>query len=193
MRTSVLVLAVAALLLSATPARAEATLKLTSGTVQLGGAVGFTTLVDSAQGQTNTGFIFTLSPSAGYFVADNLELVAAIDLSIPFGDYYSNSFNFYFYPKRFAGELGARYHFALVSQVTGYAGLQVGFGYTWYENSMVRNSGDFTLTVPAGALVALNEHVALDVGLRLILSHNFEVDGWRFTVPLGYLGVQAFF
>jgi opacity protein-like surface antigen len=185
---------VAALVLLAAPAHAEeGTLKLTAGTFQLGGDVGLTSIVDSTAGQTNAGFVFSFSPSAGYFVVDNLELLLALQLTIPFGDYYSGGYNFLLFPKRFGAEVGARYHFNLAPRVTAYAGLQVGVGYTWYENAFVRNSTDLSVTLPAGVLIAVHENVAIDAGLRLILNRFFDADVWRFTVPVGYLGVEAYF
>ncbi len=193
MRTHVVAGSLAAVLLTASPASAAGLLKLDQGTLQLGGDVGFTSMVDVTNGNTNTGFVFSFSPTAGYFVVEDFELLLGLGLTIPFGDYYSRGFGFVVNPKRFAMEIGARYHFNLATRLTAYAGIELGIGYTWYESTLVRNTTDLSVSIPGGVLVALVENVALDVGLRINFTRHFDADTTRLTFPIGYFGVRAYF
>lgn len=50
----------------------------------------------------------------------------------------------------------------------------------------------FQLTAPVGMLVALNNHVGIDFGVPL--KFHFTGDGYYgASLPVGYLGIQAFF
>jgi hypothetical protein len=50
------------------------------------------------------------------------------------------------------------------------------------------------VSVPAGILLAINYHVAIDLGVRFLFSKRLA-DGASsyFEIPVGYFGVQAFF
>ena len=44
-----------------------------------------------------------------------------------------------------------------------------------------------------GLLIPLNQHVAVDLGTTISYSMGLDDQGSWLNVPIGYLGVQAFF
>ncbi|MGC4120260.1 MAG: outer membrane beta-barrel protein [Myxococcales bacterium] len=190
MRTSTVAWVIASLILTASPAWAEGgMLKLSEGTLQLGGDLAFTTQVRIPEaGSTTTGFVFSFTPSAGYFVADNFELLAGLQFTIPFGDLYETS------SKAFGFQVGGRYHANLARRVSLYGGLSFGVGYTWLEYRYVgMDDTELMVSLQGGLLVALSEAVAVNAGVRFTIDHYFDAGVTYLTFPVGVLGVEAFF
>lgn len=193
--------AAVALALGAAPAWAEGEassagagaggmLQLSSGTVQLAGDFSFTSIAAVPErGGTQSGFVFSFTPSGGYFVADNFELLAGLRLTMPFGDLYENS------AKAFGFSVGGRYHVGLAERVAFYGGLNLGVAYAWAEYPFVGNVDDTDLAVSldGGVLVALSPHVALNAGLRFAVDHSFDAKITYLSFPVGLLGVEAYF
>ena len=166
-------------------AAAAAELQTTSGTMQLGGSVSLTpNVLMPEQGSNSTSFSFTFAPNVGYFVIDNLELTGGVGAVVFFGDNTDNL------PKLVGFDLGARYLLPLGS-LAPYFGLSLGMGFT------IPSQGDtfktFRINAPLGLLFALNQHVAIDVGLRVRFSIGLDDQGNQLLLPIGYLGLQAFF
>jgi hypothetical protein len=182
-------------------ALAEGELQLTQGTMQLGatglqlgstglnlnyggGAIFGIDMFMPEEGDSETGFKLGLSPQVGYFLMDNLELMGQVGLGMSFGDLYEKS------DKLLSFGVGAKYHIPLGSMVA-YAGLMVGMGF------IIPDEGDtmknFNLEVPLGILLPLNTHVAIDLGLKVFYTMGLDDQGSFLAVPIGYLGVQAFF
>jgi hypothetical protein len=182
--------AILSVLLLCSPASAQK-LSLSPGTMQLGGAALFS--MDShtpgsttgAEVSSVSGFQLNVLPRFGIFVADNLELLVSGRVGTGFGDLYEDS------PTTYGFDAGAAFYFA-TGGLAPYIGATVGLGF------LAPNEGDtvteLNFLFPAGVLIALNEWVALDMGLRIIYSKSLEEGGGSvLSVPIGYLGVQAFF
>lgn len=182
-------------------ALAEGELQLTKGTMQLGGTalqLGSTGLnlsyggdavfaIDMSipeEGDSTTGFKLGLSPQVGYFLMDNLELLGQVGLGMFFGDLYENA------PKFMGFGVGAKYHIPMGSMVL-YAGLTVGMSFIIPEEGDTMKN--LNLEVPLGLLLPMNSHVAIDLGLKVAYSMGLDDQGSFLTVPIGYLGVQAYF
>ena len=172
------------LLLVTSVAHAEG-LSLQKGTMQLGGTATFDIeVVMPDEGDNTTGFSLNLAPSFGYFIMDNLQLFGQLSFHMGFGDLFDDS-------KTFGLGVGAKYFLPLGSLV-GYAGLGVGL------DLHMPDGGDtmkyLPISVPLGILLPFNRHVALDLGTRLTYTLALDDGGAsKFHVPIGYLGVQAFF
>jgi len=168
------------------PAANAAEMTLTKGTMQLGGAATFDIEVTMPDvGDNVTGYRLGVMPSFGYFLIDNLELFVGVNADLGFGDAYDGA------AKNFGFNVGAKY-FHRLGPVFAYAGLGVGMGF------MVPDEGDtmknLAIGVPLGVLWPLNMRVALDLGTMITYNMSLEDGGASFlNVPIGYLGVQAFF
>lgn len=175
---------------SSASAGAQGMLQLSSGTVQLAGDFSFTSIAAVPErGGTQSGFVFSFTPSGGYFVADGFELLAGLRFTVPFGDLYDNA------ARAFGFSVGARYHVGLAERVAFYGGLNLGVAYSWAEYPFVGNVDDTGLAVSldGGVLVALSPHVALNAGLRFVVDHAFDAKITYLSFPVGLLGVEAFF
>jgi hypothetical protein len=161
-------------------------LQITGGTMQLGGGLAFR--IDAVmpdEGDTTTGYVLGIEPSFGYFIIDGLEVVGNVGVDLSFGDLYTDSD----IPIWFT--VGARYVIDLGMIIYPYAGAQVGMRFD------IPNEGDTTkwllLDVPLGVMLALNEHVALDLGARVDVGIYLDDPGMtQLMVPIGYFGVEAF-
>jgi len=49
------------------------------------------------------------------------------------------------------------------------------------------------IQIPIGLMLALNEHVGIDIGLPLTIKYSPRALFYRFELPVGYFGVRAFF
>jgi hypothetical protein len=191
---------------------AKPRLILTRGTMQAGGTLGATLqTVKPEHADAQFGALLNISPEFSYFVMDKLSLGAAISVGLGFGDLYKNT------PKTIAFGIGAKYHFDL-GRVVPYVGLmfgplviidadaadqkQVATPVDYESNttkSYALSSSDTSVSlafaVPLGVLIALNDRVALDLGVSPTVS--FSVSGPNkatiFSVPIGYLGVVGSF
>jgi hypothetical protein len=179
-------------------------LMLSKGTMQVGGMIGieisahkFDTVNADGDSVSDTagGGIFTFSPDAGYFIINNLELVGGIGFSIPFGGAYD------FYPKNIFFDVGARYFFGLSQLLSLYVGGSFGMNINIMEftdddgNTTKTTLPSILLTVPAGLLIALNRHIALDVGTKFIFDIGVGDNSGDFWlhIPIAYFGIQGFF
>lgn len=182
--------AAAALCLTALPAHAERINLLTQkGSMELGGQVSITIeSVIPEEGDSVSGQTLTLAPQFGWFVADNFELLAQILYSNGFGDLHEKSAD------TFGFLVGAEYFIQLAGPIRPYIGALLGISMSIPdEGDSVKN---FDLAFPLGILFPLfNKHVALDVGLRVNVHMPVGKPEKRATeidVPIGYLGVRAF-
>lgn len=142
-------------------------LTMKQGTMQLGGQVSVD--LTSAGGNTNIGL--TLAPNGGYFVADNLEVLASLGLH-NFGGATTWEIG-----------AGARY-FLDLDGLWGYGGAMLGYGDIGGGNPLI-------VTLQPGVLYPLSKNVGLDLGVPVkVISANGST---TINVSVGYLGVQAFF
>lgn len=139
-----------------------AAFQTTEGTMELGGAAAL--VVDTgAQGMS-----LVVAPTVGYFVADNLEVVANFGLLKYFdADGMTLSFG-----------AGAMYYMDMDMFIfkTGVA-----------LNGTIPNGGDMALglAIPLQALFPMNDHVALVTGATVNLN-NLTTE-LSVVVPVGYL------
>ena len=169
--------------LPASGARAE-NLDLTEGTITTGGQAVLIlnrVPIDSVKGSN---FGYNIDLSLGYFIMDDLE----IDLQLGSGGQFTSpvtglTMNF---------GLGGRYYFAMGDVYHPYFGAMVQFDWT---KDGTRN---WNLNVPLslGLLLALNSHVAIDLGLTAGLGWGLWTGAG--STPnifghVGYVGVRAFF
>ena len=184
-----LILTTLALTLMTTPAYA-AELDLTAGTMQLGGTVNFRGQVfqpDSEDVDSISGYELTFSPGFGIFVAEGLQILANVGVNVGFGELNENQSNVY------SIDGGVRYFFP-TSSVVPYVGIQLGFSLVVPKGDGAGdNSEALEIIVPAGALIPLNESVALDLGIRMNYTTFLSGGGSFIDVPFGFLGVRAFF
>ncbi len=184
------------------PAEEEASgegLLLTQHTMQFGGMIGIsidvysgTVLEYNDQGepvgsekQTMGGGTFTFAPQAGYFVIDNLEILAELGFDIPFGEANEGVDKSIFF------NAGARYIFDF-SFLCVYAGGLFGMNFGINDDNTMPS---ILLSIPAGVLVPFNRHVALDAGMRIIFDIGVgdNSDNFWMHIPIGYFGVEGFF
>ncbi|HUU03548.1 MAG TPA: hypothetical protein VM425_19085 [Myxococcota bacterium] len=181
--TAVTVLAFA---LSFAPFAMAEGLQTTAGTMQLGGIGTFNiemTMPDV--GDSVTGYKLNLAPNFGYFIIDNLEISATVLVGVGFGDKYDKA------AKTLGFGLGANYYLAVSSFVLHF-GAGIGMGFLIPDEGDTQKS--LAITAPIGLLMPLNDHVALDLGIQVNYIMSLEDGGNSyFSLPIGYLGVQAFF
>lgn len=161
-------------------------LRLSAGTMRLGGAAALSfDMAIPERGDNTIGLALNIIPSAGYFIIDNLELVAEFGFWMGLADLYQNS-------DRLIGfGFGAKYH-APVGNLVPYAGLAVSLAFSLPVES--GNQTALSLNVPLGLLVPLNTRIALDLGLRIVYTNTLRGPGVStMQIPVGYLGVQGFF
>jgi hypothetical protein len=167
----------------------DTSLKITSGTMELGGTADFRSeLSIPDSGDSRTGFVLNVSPMAGYFVADGFEVAARLGLGFFLGDRYSGVAD----TVSFA--LGARYFIETKLSLVLYFGLAFGMNFLipsdWGDD--VQKS--LAVEGPIGIMIPLNRHVAIDLGLMLSFVSSLEEHGGStLSVPIGYMGIQAFF
>ncbi|MCP4674938.1 MAG: hypothetical protein GY854_05425 [Deltaproteobacteria bacterium] len=197
-------------------------LLLTEGTMQAGGMIGLQINVQryeicnpenpaECKKTSDAGGTLTFAPQVGYFLMDNLELLAEFGFVIPFGDTeptLSTNISAGVYPAEWKNvffNVGGRYVMDLGLFFYLYGGLQFGMNFVIYETEEMNldtgemNSSSDTLTsilitVPAGLLIPFNRHVALDVGTRFIFDIGVgdNEDFWL-RIPIAYFGVEGFF
>ena len=168
-------------------------LKLTRGTLQLFGEISITPQVEVADAgnrsssPTVAGAFVDFAPGIGVFVAKGLALQLQLDLGVGIGDLYANR-------AYLAGfDVGLRVYPRLGKFGALYLGASVGPTVELPRVSGASAVGYANFTVPFGLLIALNRHVAIDVGLRFALTvHPGSPTSLVLRVPLGYLGVQSF-
>jgi hypothetical protein len=174
-------------------------LQIKAGTMQLGGVVSLS--VDTMfpnVGSSKTGAMLDIAPSFGYFIIDSLELSAGVDFTAGLGDLYDGT------DKAFGFNLGARYVVDILLAVYPYFGAQFGMNFPFTDkkddpgtvgiDESAAPPNQLRIAVPAGLLVALNPHVAIDLGFRLVFIAELDDNGSNYlNIPIGYLGVEGFF
>lgn len=163
---------VASLLLSApVGALAAGPLDLSQGTAELGGSA----TLNLYGGPGGGDFAVMITPQAGYFLADRVELFGGVSLWLVDGG------------SGVGLSVGARYVGTLGSSNHWYAGGSLGYGQASVMDVWVDD--EFALSGLGGFLFPLNDAVAVDVGARL----NLFLESGRIHLPIGFLGVAAFF
>jgi hypothetical protein len=166
------VLPLALCLVPVSAAAAPKTLEIGQGKFELGGHA----TVDIYFASPGDGVSATIAPFVGGFITDNVELIGGLDLFV-LEDSTAVSF--------FAG---AEYFFPS-EYIRPYAGGTLGFGS--YELIGVIGSDVFTISGRGGIVLPLNRNVGIDLGGRLDVFINNGEPGLH--IPIGYLGVRAFF
>lgn len=159
------------------------TLGFETGTKSIGGYVAFTSYKPASQSQSNTHNSIAISPSFSYFVTKNLNLDAAIGLSLGWTEGQDNS-------SGYSMRLGFRYFYKYF-----YAGTL----YNYSKNGTKGNKySSQYFTLRAGRMVGIAKNVYLDFGLLYKIGIGkyrnpmFEADNEsrRFTAQVG---IQLFF
>jgi len=146
----------------------------------------------SAAGLDRSGVWVGVTPGFGIFVANHFALQFDLTLSGGVGTSYSSS------PFTVGADVGIGVYPTLGSFGALYVRVLAGPSYSSYPatSGLSAYSGTaFSLSVPFGILIALNQHVGLDLGMRLNLTVRFYPGSSMFylNLPVGYFGVQAFF
>jgi hypothetical protein len=181
------VVAVALLVPQQAAAEEDDRLLLEQGTMQAGGMLGFDVQTWLHEGEDEyTSAMLVLAPQYGYFVADHLEVLARLGFAMQLAD---EGWDWFEGESSFEFALGIQY-FAGPGPCA-YFGVQLGMElwnviddpYKW-----------FAVTVPVGALIPLNRHVAVDLGARFSTLVSLEDEQFAIIeVPMGFLGLQGFF
>ncbi|MEQ1569957.1 MAG: hypothetical protein ABMA64_30265 [Myxococcota bacterium] len=151
-------------------------LGIDEGTFEIGGQA--TANIVLADGVSDV--YLELAPSGGYFVSDTVELLAGLSLHVDEG---TLGVGFFAGLDAFLGTEG----------VAPYVGGTVGYGMARFApNSLFVYSQDaVTLSGRGGVVLPLNRKVGVDLGARLHL--NIDDGATWVELPLGYIGVRAFF
>lgn len=148
---------------------AMAAFQTTSGTMELGGAAAFS-VGDTMQ--------LTVAPTIGYFVMDNVEVMASFSLDMNL-DAETTNIGF---------AAGGMYYIDMDMFILK-TGLAVG--------GVIPDGGDMmlSLAIPVQALFPMNDHVAIVTGVTVNLMDLTDAmgAGMQIAAPIGYLGVQAHF
>lgn len=176
-------------------ARIGGPLLLTQHTMQLGGDIAIIPRVTVTDAGSDGGGIFTFSPYMGYFVIDNLEVMLALGIWVPFGGAqgpWGGALENY--PFRFSILGGARYVFDF-RVVCLYVGGLIGTSFDVPDNPNAPVANWFNISVPVGLLIPFNPHVALKVGASFDFYVHLGDDNNAtvFEFPVGYFGVEGFF
>ncbi len=162
-------------------------LLLSQGTLQIGGTVMFGVTLP-LNDESDSGFGYTVSPSVGIFVIDNLELSLYVGHygAVVGGDYFGDNFHF---------GTSVRWVFDIDTIIYPYLGAR--FGMSFYSFGRDSLSTAISAGIPAGILVGLNRHVAIDIGLSFnynqTVSGPFKKSPGELYIPAGYFGIEAFF
>lgn len=176
-------------LLTAAPAGARRGDRLHThrGVLMLGGRVAFDIdHINPDGGDSVTGVLLDFSPTFGGFVINNLLLHGGVSVQSGFGDLYDNT------PTNLGLRFGLQYLFNYRSIVVPYLGLTLGPTFSFPDQGDTATA--FLIAFPAGILIALNNHVAVIIGTELEISVGMtDPKATIIHLPLGYLGVSAFF
>jgi hypothetical protein len=166
---------------------------LSKGTMQLGGHLALRyEHFDDGNGYVN-GTNLEISPTFGYFVAPKFELVFSLAFIKGFGEYYEGEGEIPDDPMIIGASIGIRYHIP-VGSAFFYLGLDVGIEAWVFAEDNVDPYKWFIAAASLGFLVPLNNHVAIDIGVRPQYNRGLDDPTMQYiTAPIGYLGVQAFF
>lgn len=169
-------------------------LKITSGTMELGGTIDFRTDVTiPSEEDSLVGFVLNISPMAGYFVADGLELAAKVGFGFYFGEMYDSD-EYDRNADSISFGVGARYFIDLERCIVPYVGAAFGMNFLLPKGEAADVKKSLAVEVPLGLMIALNEHIAIDLGIMATYIFSLEDEGGStLSIPVGYMGVQAFF
>jgi opacity protein-like surface antigen len=161
----------------------------TAGTMHLGGQLDFTYQnkgYDIWNGEDNfndTGYELAIRTNFGYFIINNLELMGTFLLGMAGGDPHRGD------PKSVGFNLGVRYVINL-GILNPYFGVSLGMEF------LIPPYGEtakyFTFTGGPGILIALNQHVAINLGILMSYQIGLKEVADRFSIPI-VLGVDGFF
>ncbi len=162
-------------------------LLLSQGTLQLGGIISFGVRLP-LDDESDNSFGYSVMPHVGIFVIDNLELALYVGHygAVGGGDYYGDNFQF---------GANVRWVFDIDTIIYPYLGARFGMSFFGLVGEGVNTA--ISAGVPAGILIGLNRHVAIDIGLSLnynqTVSGPFKESPGQLYIPAGYLGIEAFF
>jgi hypothetical protein len=164
----------------------EKKLLLSKGTMQVGGEIAFTHVsAFGDSGGTSSAFAFVLSPTVGYFILDNVELLGQFSFGMA-GDYDGNI------PQKLVSfALGVRDVLDAGWVVNPFFGVLLGMSFSIPDQEDTTKSLD--LQVPFGVLIPLNQHVAINLGIKFQYSRNLDTSVNVIQLPIGYFGVEGFF
>jgi hypothetical protein len=174
-------------------ARRPTRLQTHKGTMTLGGTFGFVIDYVEVEGQDGqSGVLFDASPAFGYFVVDNLMLGGALQVQVGFADLYDRA------DKQVGFAFNLAYLFNFGSVVVPYVGFAVGPLFQIpYDDAQPPDDKTrvlIGLDFPVGLQIALNRHVAIDVGTHVRVAFRVtDPDAVFLTVPIGYLGIAGYF
>lgn len=189
---SALVGAICVMMIAPTDADARRIrLKTHAGAMQAGGDIGLIIRnISPEKGDGVTDFQLSLSPDFSYFVANNFALDMELEFRKDFGDTAKNAAS----TSRFGFRVGGRYVIETGGPLRPYLGARIGLDIIFSAKDGVDNQQSLVTVIPIGLLFPIfTEHVALDVGVKFTIDYNLDSKATILTVPIGYLGVQAFF
>jgi hypothetical protein len=165
----------------------EGRLAAVKGNLQLGGSLTITPTVSVPDGgESTSGAILTINPTFGYFVSDGLEIGLSFQAGVGIGELFEKNAS--------TLQIGPtlRYIFNTTGPVVPYLGVLLG------PSLIIPENGDtialFDISFRFGFLVPLNQHVAINFGIRPTFSVGVgNANGMIFTIPIGWLGVETFF
>lgn len=159
-----------------------------AGVLTIGGRFAFELMhVNPDPGGSATGVLLNFSPSFGGFVIKNLLLEGSLSARIGLGDLYESV------PKTVGFAFGLQYLFNFRSIVIPYLGFRFGPDFAIPRQGSTLASLGFS--IPAGILISLNERVGLLIGTELSIDVGVSgaAKGTTISLPIGYLGVNAYF
>jgi hypothetical protein len=157
---------------------AKTALDLSKGTVELGGSIQLPIRIPKG-GSTLVGL--HIAPEFKYFTTRGFSLGLSTTVA-------RDSLTGEGVPWVFSIGASGTYYFDLAAAVYPYLGAAGSMSWQTQKNKDMI----FSIAAPVGILVALNSRVALDVGVPI--TFVFTKDGFsEARLPIGYIGVRAFF
>ena len=183
--------AAAALLLSFSGSVDAQELMLTKGTKSIGGRITVDINYDKPKDVDGTTIISLNSGvNLGYFLADNIRASLSLGSTFPFNTPEGGASS-----KTFSAGVGADYYFAGMGRMVPFIGGRVGIStqtLTLGDDSATKYGVNIGL--PVGVLFPLSSHVALSLGADINFNLFLNQDkGMSMNIPIGFLGVEAFF
>ena len=163
---------------------AHASLDLSKGTMTAGGHLVAPYSYDKYNFHK---FDFRFNPQFGYFVIDNLEISAKLILGT--GLYWSQVRPLASGLILWGTGIETRYYFNTGSIIYPYIGAELSI----LIPGGVFDGSNWNIAFPAGLLLALNNHVGLNVGISTMVELSLFGDFERVVVVPGYFGVGGFF
>lgn len=172
--------------------RAES-IDMSAGTMELGGTASLRMVWDrkfkwGQDGSENFSVGVQLNPHLGVFLTEGFEM--SLEGIVEKGLYESNPLYQVVSGIRWGALLGMRYFFDTDTVISPYLGVALGLT-AWNKpnKDTITGLGRF----PIGILIALNEHVGVNIGIPVDVTYGIVSRVIRVELPVGYLGVMAFF